>query len=165
MENEAGAPGASPAVTPTAACATSVVVPRPRSSIVCLSITSTAAGICRTVSPNREALSATTLVLRGVWETSPPPGTGATTGTAVAARERPATRAAVRLRCVPDSVLRNGLRCGDVTTTGPRLSGFFSACGAPCAMTGAEPPKAKRSIRPSGATDELNQRLIVTQWL
>ena len=32
MENEAGAPGASPAVTPTAACATSVVVRRPRSS-------------------------------------------------------------------------------------------------------------------------------------
>ncbi len=49
----------------------------------------------------------------------------------------------------PDSALRTGLRCGGETTTGPRLSGF-SACGAPCAMTGAVTPEATSARRPSG---------------
>src|SRR5437868_5664739 len=119
-------------------------------------MTSTVAGISRTVSPNREALSATTLLLSGVAVTSPRPATGAGAGTGVAVRvrARPATRVAARLRCVPDSVRRTGLRCGGETTMGPRLSGFLSAC----AITGAAGLEANRATTPSGATDEHNQR-------
>ena len=64
-------------------------------------------------------------MLSGEWATSPPPEAGTGAGTAVCVRARPATRPALRLRCVPDSVRRTGLCCGGETTTGPRLSDSF----------------------------------------
>jgi hypothetical protein len=66
MEKMAGAPGASPPITPTAAFAASVVVLMPWSSIVRLSMTSTAAGVSRAVIPSREPTSVTTSVSSGV---------------------------------------------------------------------------------------------------
>ena len=92
--------------------------------MVCLSITSTEAGISRTVSPNRDATFGDDI------------GVERRLGDLASARDRcwrrhrglayvrglqPVRR--VRLRCVPGSALRTGLRCGGVTTTGPRLSG------------------------------------------
>ena len=95
IEKTAGAPGASPPCTPTAAWATSEVGPISRSLMVCWSITSTVAGVSRAVSPKPGSrLSATALVLSGVWVTSPPPEAGAGSGTAVCVRARPATRPA-----------------------------------------------------------------------
>ena len=160
---EAGAPGESPAVTPTAPCATSVVVRRPRSSMACLSITSTVAGVWRAVSPSREPTSATTLVLSGVWATSPPPSKPARRGTAVCVRARPATRAAVLLRCVPGlgSTYRLALRRRDddrPETVGSFLRLRRALRHAPATMA----PEARKARRPSGATDERNQRLIAT---
>src|SRR5262245_41145020 len=66
MEKEAGAPGASPLVTPGKASAASVVVRMPRSCISRWLTTSTVAGISRAGRSSRLALSATAPVLSGV---------------------------------------------------------------------------------------------------
>ena len=84
-------------------------------------MTSTVAGITRTVSPSRLALAATPLVLSG-------DGDGAASVAAgVGAADRPvcrmATRVDTRARFDPDEVRLTGSRCGSVMTTGPSWLG------------------------------------------
>ena len=95
IEKIAGAPGASPPVTPTAAFATSVVVRMPWSCMVCWLMTSTVAGVSRAEMPRREETSVTAAVFSGV-STGPLAGWVIGLATTVAAGLRPVTRRAVR---------------------------------------------------------------------
>src|SRR5665213_869972 len=102
--------------------------------MVCWSITSTVAGISRTVRSSRLALEATPLVFNG---DGPRAELCVGTGTAGLAAARCTARPDTWVRFESDCTRLTGLRFGSLTITGPIWPGCSAGGGAACAHTGA----------------------------
>src|SRR3954454_1268344 len=121
--------------------------------MVVAEITSTVAGVSRTVRPRREALSATALVLSGVWAavvgTTGLGTADAATGRRAAARRGLCASRAAGLACLRD--------CGAETSTGG--SGSRACCAKAAGMS-----MATKDVRAADASRKRRGRTIRREY-
>ncbi|MES2197558.1 MAG: hypothetical protein V4517_24325 [Pseudomonadota bacterium] len=124
-------------------------------------MTSTVAGISRTVRPSRLALGATALLFRGDAVTAVPvmaDGAATTDATGIVGRTlAPAARWA---RVVAGFVRRSG---GSLTTIGPSSPGTRAIGAEVWAETGGAAPIDRPTSKPTGGADDSSHRVMLVR--